>query len=336
MYTQDQKYRQGKLTAEKEISLTIIIVNYRTPEMAKDAVVSALASGVDDSLEVIIIDNQSGDHSVGFLREAFKDEPRVGVIPSQENLGFAGGNNLGLKYAKGKVVLFLNPDTIVKPGALKRLMETLLSDDKIGAAGGLLTNADGLSVTSYGFFPTPWSMILSAFIPGRFYGKMRRALGVAPPTDETEPYEVDYICGADLMVRRDVLDEIGGMDDGYFMYFEETDLCKRIKDKGFRVVYDPRARIDHLEGASFGGKLIRRRMIFMRSSVRFFRKNGYSPFFIGLYHFMTIVSSLAKLVYFFLRYAFLPSQREETAKHIAWNSFIFPYYFGIGAKRWEV
>lgn len=317
----------------KEIALSIIIVNFRTPEMSRDAILSALESGFDKPLEIIVVDNDSGDNSVKYLEDAFKDEPRVRVVESSENLGFAGGNNIGLKSARGQVVLFLNPDTIVKPGALTRLMDTLLANQDTGAVGGLLTNADGEPVTSYGYFPTPGSMILTAFLPGRFYGKLRRSLGVVPSPEETEPYDVDYICGADLMVRRDVLDEIGGMDAGYFMYFEETDLCRRIHDKGLRILYEPRARIDHLEGGSFGGKLTRRRMIFMESSVRFFRKNGYSSFFIGLYHVTTFIASLIKLGYFWLKYAFLPSRREQTSKHIAWNYFIFPYYLGIGRER---
>jgi len=304
--------------------------------MARQAAISALADNPGDGMEIIIVDNNSADNSVALLNDAFKDKPRVKVITSDENLGFAGGNNIGLKSAQGRVVLFLNPDTIVKPGAIKILMDTLLSGDDIGAVGGLLTNEAGEPVTSYGYFPTPGSMILTAFLPGRFYGKARRALGVVPSADEGEPYEVDYICGADLMVRRDVLDKLGGMDAGYFMYFEETDLCRRIRDSGYRILYDPRARIAHLEGGSFSGKLVRRRMIFMRSSVRFFRKNGYSPFFIGLYHFTTFVSSLIKLGYFWIKYALLPGKREDTAKHIAWNGFIFPYYLGISRKRWEV
>ena len=319
----------------KNITLSIIIVNYRTPEMTREAVASALASGVQGGIEIIIVDNLSGDNSIEFLTDAFNNEPRVNVIASDENLGFAGGNNIGLKGATGEVVLFLNPDTIVEPGALQALIDTLLSDDDIGAVGGMLTNADGAPVTSYGFFPTPWSMITTSFLPGRFLGKARKALGVIPPGDEVEPYDVDYICGADLMVRRSILDETGGMDAGYFMYFEETDLCRRIHDKGFRILYEPRARIAHLEGGSFGSKLVRRRMIFMKSSVRFFRKNGYSSFFIGFYHFMTFLSSLIKLCYFWLKYAILPAKREDTKKHIAWNGFIIPYYLGIGRKRWE-
>ncbi len=320
----------------KEIALSVIIVNYRTPGLTRDAVRSVLESGFKQSFEIIVVDNDSGDDSVTKLKDWFKSEPSVKVVISPENLGFAGGNNVGLKSATGRVVLFLNPDTIVKPGALDRLMETLAEKETTGAVGGLLTNAGGEPVTSYGYFPTPGSMILTAFLPGRFYGKQRRALGVVPSPDETEPYPVDYICGADLMVRKDVLDDIGGMDAGYFMYFEETDLCRRIHDKGFRILYEPRARIDHLEGGSFGGKLTRRRMMFMESSVRFFRKNGYSPFFIGLYHVTTFIASLVKLGYFWLKYLFLPSKREQTSKHIAWNYFIFPYYLGIGRERGKV
>jgi len=333
--------RFGLLNNGIEIALSVIIVNFRTPDMARQAAVSALADNPGDGMEIIIVDNNSAggdstDNSVAFLKDAFKDEARVRIITSDKNLGFAGGNNLGLKLAQGRVVLFLNPDTIVKQGALKKLMETLLSADDIGAVGGLLTNDAGEPVTSYGYFPTPGSMILTAFLPGRFYGKLRKALGVVPSVGEMEPYDVDYICGADLMVRRDVLDKLNGMDAGFFMYFEETDLCRRIRDSGYRILYEPRATIAHLEGGSFGGKLVRRRMMFMQSSVRFFRKNGYSPFFIGLYHTTTFVSSFIKLGYFWLKYALFPGKREDTARHIAWNGFIFPYYLGIGRKRWEV
>jgi N-acetylglucosaminyl-diphospho-decaprenol L-rhamnosyltransferase len=326
--------RENGLTDNDKTALSIIVVNFRTPGIASDAVRSALA---DDpgGMEIIVVDNASSDDSVARLTEAFKDEPRVKIISHTENTGFAGGNNVGLKSATGDIVLFLNPDTIVKKGSLKRLMETLHSADDIGAVGGLLTNAVGEPVTSYGYFPTPMSMILTAFLPGRFYGKLRKALGVVPSPEEGAPYDVDYICGADLMVRGDVLREIGGMDSGYFMYFEETDLCRRIHDKGMRILYEPRARIDHLEGGSFGGKLTKRRMMFMKSSVRFFRKNGYSPFFVGLYHATTFIASLVKLCYFWLKYIFLPGKREETSKHIAWNYFIFPYYLGIGRKRAE-
>jgi N-acetylglucosaminyl-diphospho-decaprenol L-rhamnosyltransferase len=321
-------------TGANEIILSIIIVNYRTPEMARDAASSAIASGLDVGFEIIIVDNLSGDNSVQYLEDAFRDEPRVKIIASEKNLGFAGGNNLGFEYANGSIILLLNPDTYVEPGALNRLMDTLKSADDIAVVGGMLVDAESKPVTSYGFFPTPLSMITAAFLPGKFYGKARRTLGVAPPLGETEPYEVDYICGAGLMIRRDVLDDIGGMDDGYFMYFEETDLCRQVQGKGFRVIYNPMACIKHFEGASFGDAYTRRRIMFMKSSVRFFRKNGYSSLFMGMYHIATFVSSLIKLVYFWLRYAILPARREETSKHIAWNRFIFPYYLGIGRKRW--
>jgi GT2 family glycosyltransferase len=318
-----------------EIALSILIVNFRTPELTRDAVNSALQSGLRKSFEIIVVDNDSGDNSVPFLTEAFKDDERIQVIASKENLGFAGGNNIGLKKASGKIVLFLNPDTIVEPGALDLLCETLHSADDVGAVGGMLTDVASNPVTSFGYFPTPWSMITTAFVPGRFYGKARKALGVVPDPDEKDICEVDYICGADLMVRREILDEIGGMDDGYFMYFEETDLCRRIRDKGFRILYEPKARIAHLEGGSFGDKLTRRRMIFMKSSVRFFRKNGYSPFFIGLYHIVTFVSCFIKLGYFWLKYLLKPALREQTKGNIAWNGFIFPYYLGYRRKRFE-
>jgi len=288
-----------------------------------------------ESFEIIIVDNASGDNSVAFLTDAFKDDKRIRIIASPDNLGFAGGNNLGLKEASGKIVLFLNPDTIVEAGAIDALIDSLRSSDDIGAVGGMLTDAESRPVTSFGYFPTPWSMITTAFVPGRFYGKLRKALGVAPDEADKDSYEVDYICGADLMVRGDILGEIGGMDDGYFMYFEETDLCKRIRDKGFRIVYEPKARVAHLEGGSFGDKVTRRRMIFMKSSVRFFRKNGYSAFFIGLYHVVTFVSCFIKLGYFWLKYLLVPSRREQTARNIAWNGFIFPYYLRYRRGRFE-
>jgi len=249
------------------IDLSIVIVTWN----ARDLLLSAIASiyrEVDGvSFEVIVADNDSKDGSADAVEAAF---PAAKVIRIPRNLGFAGGNNVGLREAKGRHVALLNADTTVLPGALERLVAYMDAHPGVGACAPQLLNPDGSKQNCIHNFPSLVTEILNVsllriLLPERYPSKRR---------DYAAPIEVEAVLGACLVVRREVIEQVGPMDDGYFFFMEETDWCARMREAGWKVVHVPDARVTHLSGGSSKKKLpLETRIEYLRSLYRFFGKN---------------------------------------------------------------
>jgi GT2 family glycosyltransferase len=203
------------------------------------------------------------------VEEAF---PWVRVIACEENVGFPRGNNLGLAEARGRFLLLLNPDTEVVGRAVATMQRYLTSHGDIGVVGPQLLNPDGSVQPSRRRFPTVLTAVFEStwlqpvaprWVLERFY------VGDIP---ETETAEVDWLTGACLMVRREVVEQVGGLDEGYFMYSEELDWCRRMREAGWRVVYLPAAQVVHHEGKSSEQAVTARHVHFQRAKLRYFRK----------------------------------------------------------------
>jgi N-acetylglucosaminyl-diphospho-decaprenol L-rhamnosyltransferase len=237
--------------------VAVIIVNYRSAELTLQALASLAKERENPalSLRAVVVENDSGDAER--LRQgiasSFADFTELVVSPV--NGGFGAGNNLGMRSvlrsgARPYAFHFLNPDTLVHEGAVLALVRFLHSHPRAGAVGGRFEHADG-TPWPIGFrFPTPWGELEGTAQLGvltRLLGEhsVARELG-----DQAE--QVDWLSGASMMMRRDVLEKVGGFDETYFLYFEETDLCLRAKQAGWEVWYVPESRVMHIRGQSTG------------------------------------------------------------------------------------
>ncbi len=225
------------------------------------------------SAEVIVVDNASGDGSVAMLAAEF---PWVRTLANDTNCGFTRANNQGLALSRGRAVLFLNPDTEVQGDALAAMLTYLAGHPTTGAVGPQLRYASGAPQSSRRRFPT-FMMALFESTPLAWHlppqhnrWAQRYHMDDCPAGREAQA--VDWVVGAALLARRAVLDQVGGFDEGYFMYSEELDWCRRAAAAGWGVVYLPAAVIIHHEGKSSEQVVAARHINFQTSKVRYFRK----------------------------------------------------------------
>lgn len=260
----------------------IVVVNYRTANLVIDCLRSLAPQVGDlDGGRVVIADNASGDGSVEKIEAAVAAEQWsdwVSVLPLAHNGGFAYGNNAGIHEALSSEappdhVLLLNPDTVVRPDALRALVAFMAAHPEAGIAGSLIENPDGGTDRSAHRMPAPLGELVGAARLGVLNRLLHRH-AVSPPLRD-EAHECDWVSGAAMVIRRQVLEQIGPMDEGYFLYFEEVDFCCRARTAGWQVWYVPQARVLHLEGAATGIRAAakRRPAYWYDSRRRFFIKH---------------------------------------------------------------
>jgi len=254
--------------------VSVIIVSWNVAELllrCLDSLFTGLGSDRASDIEVIVIDNASQDNTALRLREAYPD---VQVVVNDENRGFAAANNQGMVLARGRHYLLLNPDTELVGDALARMVSYLDRHPQVGVVGPRLRYPDGRPQSSRRRFPTLATALLEStplqeLLPPN--PVLRRYYVEDRPADETQ--RVDWLVGACLMVRRQVVERVGGLDEGYFMYFEELDWCRRIRQAGWEVVYLPSATVIHHEGKSSDQVVPLRHIRFQTSKVRYFMKH---------------------------------------------------------------
>ena len=237
---------------KKKIDLSVIILSYNTKELLKHCLKSVFASETDSyKIEVIVVDNASADGSSLMVKKEF---PEVNLIVSEKNLGFAGGNNLALKEAKGEYILFLNSDTEVVPDAFRKMIGFMDKNPKVGASTAkTILFSGGIDPDCHRGFPTPWASICyflgleSFFSKSRLFGQYHKFY-----LDLDKPHEIDAGFGTFMFVRREVLKEVGNWDESYFFYGEDLDLFYRIKEAGWKIMFYPDPLLVHHKGASSG------------------------------------------------------------------------------------
>ena len=227
--------------------VSVIIVSYNTRELLLQCI-DALRKATEVPNEVIVVDNGSRDGSAEAVEQRYPDA----VVVRQRNLGFGRGNNAGLQQAGGKFVLLLNSDVLVKQGCVDRLADYLLLHPEVGAVGPRLIRPSGeLDLACRRGFPTPRASFFRVLGLSRLFSRSRffnaYNLGYL---DEHKEHEIDSGTGACLLVRRSTIDQVGFFDPDFFMYGEDLDLCFRIKEGGWKVVYLPAAEAVHLKGQS--------------------------------------------------------------------------------------
>ncbi len=231
------------------MDLSIIIVNYNVKEFLQNLLTSLSKAVSNLSAEIIIVDNGSDDGSIEMLQEKF---PGVTLISSKINLGFSKANNLGLKIATGKFLLLLNPDTIVQEDTFEKLIQFFNENQDAGMVGCKILNPDGtLQLACRRSFPGPWtsfckvSGLSSLFPKSKLFARYNLTY-----LDENQSYEVDAISGSFMMVRREIFEKIGGLDEQFFMYGEDLDWCYRVQKSGWKVYYVHNTTIIHYKGES--------------------------------------------------------------------------------------
>jgi N-acetylglucosaminyl-diphospho-decaprenol L-rhamnosyltransferase len=252
------------------VDLSIIIVSWNVCDLLRQCLHSVFANLQTCRLEVIVVDNVSTDGSAEMVRAEFPD---AHLIVNAENRGFPAANNQGIDVAQGRYVLILNPDTEVVGDALATMVAYADAHPDVGVVGPRLLNEDGSVQSSCRRFPTLATALfestwLQAHAPRRL---LERYYVQDQPSDAT--LDVDWVMGAALMARQEAIEQVGPMDEGYFMYSEELDWCKRFKDAGWRVVYLPTAQIVHYGGKSSDQVVISRHIHFQTSKVLYFRKH---------------------------------------------------------------
>jgi GT2 family glycosyltransferase len=254
---------------EQALTLSIIIVSWNVRELLAQCLHSIGAHRSELALEAIVVDSASSDGTPEMVREQF---PWVRLEACPDNVGFPRGNNIGLGLARGQYILLLNPDTVVVGDALQTLVAYLQANEGVGVVGPQLLNGDGSVQSSRRRFPTVAlgfleSTWLEPYAPASM---LRRYYVLDRPDDQV--LEVDWVTGAALMTRREVVEEVGGLDEAYFMYFEEPDFCRRVKRAGWRVVYVPQAQVVHYVGKSSEQAVTARHINFHRAKLRYYRK----------------------------------------------------------------
>lgn len=236
--------------------------------MVIDAIQSVFATAADLAPQVIVADNGSSDNSLQLIKQTFGK--RVEIIALGKNTGFATANNAGILKSSGEYILFLNPDTLVLENALQILTQYMDTHPSVGACGGNLYDKEMKPQFSYWMLFPGWRMEWSGLFSDYFL--RRKHHGSEEHNFSESPKKVAYIIGADLMVRRSVIEQVGAMDEEFFLFYEETDLCYRIHKAGYEIINVPQAKIIHLEGQTIDKMQIRRQQM-MRSRAIYLRKH---------------------------------------------------------------
>lgn len=269
----------GRATGRRA-AVAVSVINFRTGAMTIRCVRSVLDTRDGLDLRVCVVDNRSGDGSADEIADWIATLPpdeqeRVALVRSATNSGFSGGHNQGIAAAEAAYHLLLNSDAVLRPGALRCLLAAAEADPRAGLLAPRLENEDGTPQVSCFRLPTPWSELIRGAGSGpvtRLLARHEVALGLDP-----EPDEIGWVSFACVLLRREMTRTLGPMDEGYFLYSEDMDYCRRARRAGWTIRYVPEARVVHFRGGSApvkGLQKARKRLpaYWYASRTRFFRR----------------------------------------------------------------
>jgi len=316
---------QQDMDHPEQPDVSVSIVSYNTCDFLRACLNSlqARANEGEATLEIIVADNGSTDGSREMVQNEF---PGVRLVDTGGNIGYGRGNNAGLEHARGRYFLIFNSDAETPPGALAALLKFLDATPRAGVAGAQLISPDGSLQTSWDEVPTLFDILCEQlYIP-----RKRRQ----DKSKDGEAFEVPWICGASLMVRSEVFREVDGFDPAYFMYFEDTDLCVRIRKAGHPVFFVPAARVKHHLGASSGRDWqLRARMIVAYNQSRFtFFSNNRGRIDGALVKLYTVTGAALRLMAWSIIALLRPARRDQVrlfAKTLADTVRMKPHVHGI-------
>lgn len=256
------------------MDVSIIIVSWNVEDLLKPCLDSLEASGLifkgpDANAEVIVVDSGSHDGTVEMVKAAYPD---VILLPHDENIGFVKGNNIGLGAARGRYLFLLNPDTEIVGDAIQQMVSYMNAHPGVGIIGPHTLNTDGTTQPTRRMFPTKALAFFESTWLQPYAPKSMLARYYVEERADTDIFEVDWVQGSAMMVRRDVYEQVGGLDESYIMYSEELDWCHRTKDAGWGVIYYGAASIIHHGGKSSEQAGSWKHIHFQKSKLRYYEK----------------------------------------------------------------
>jgi len=254
--------------------VSIIIVNYNTSNLLKECIESIKNNAINICYEIIVVDNNSSDNSIDLIKNKFES---LKIIINKINLGFARANNQGIKRSEGRYILLLNPDTVLLRDCLKKMVEFMDGHPEAGVAGCRVLNPNGtLQLACRRSFPAPSVSFYRLTGLSRLFPKSKTfARYNLTYYNPDVVQEVDAVSGSFMMIRRKAMNEVGMLDEQFFMYGEELDLCFRMKEKGWKVYYVPDAEIIHYKGKSSQQRK-RKAVIDFHKAMYIFHKKHYA------------------------------------------------------------
>lgn len=282
------------------MDISVIIVNYNVREFLNNALISLIKALEGYSSEIFVVDNASDDGSVELIQRRFS---QVHLIVNKTNVGFAKANNQALVLSKGKYILLINPDTLVQEDTLTKLIDFFSTNNDAGMIGCKILNPDGsLQLACRRSFPTPWNAFTKTFGFSSLFPKSKLfARYNLTYLDPDTSYEVDAISGSFMMLKREVFEKIGGLDEAFFMYGEDLDWCYRVQRSGCNVYYVPTTSIIHYKGESTKRSDIDELKVFYNAMRLFVRKHHAGSTFFewfiysGIY-FRKIIADASRLI----------------------------------------
>ncbi len=253
--------------------VSVVIVNYNSGPLLVDTVAAVLATSVIS--EIFVSDNGSTDGSLAGLRRIFSNSPKVHIVENGRNMGFSRACNIAVKRASGDFLLFLNPDCIVQPDTLDIMLKAMTALPMVGMAGCLIRNPDNSEQAGCRrAVPTPWRSFVRVFqlnklFPG--HPRFRTFLLHQEPLPD-RPASVEAISGAFMLVRRQALEQVGLLDEGYFLHCEDLDWCMRFRQAGWDILFVPDAEALHYKGSCSSGRRVFIEWHKHKGMVRFYRK----------------------------------------------------------------
>lgn len=254
--------------------VTAIVLNYRSPRDTIRCVEALLEQTIADQLEILIVDNHSCDESIGWIRARYHNDPSIRILEERNNTGYGRGNTAALRHVKSEFLLIINPDNTLPEDGLERMLAILRKRSDAAIVGPALVYQDGGTRPSARQFPKMVDLFQKRLFPDAWQKKYDHWMEVIRKSNEVE---VDWLVGACLLMRTDLLQSLGGFDPRYFLFFEDIDLCRQVHRLGKKVLYLPQVlvsdRRNRLSGSSVLS-LLRRRMtwIHIASAMKYFWK----------------------------------------------------------------
>lgn len=299
--------------------LSVIIVSWNTKELLKNCLEPLFRETKKATLEVIVVDNASADGSPEMIEKEF---PGVHLVRNEENLGFARANNQGIRESRGKHVFLLNPDTVVLDDAVDGMVRFLEQHAEIGGLCPKVLNGDG-SVQSLGrTLPNLGNIFMQYFFPYKFYRALSDFLTGFKRRRKGQVFEVDGMPGAVMMVRREVFDDIGLMDEEIPLYGEDIDFCYRMKKGGWKIVCLSNYRVIHLGGRSTGLVPVESQAKAYVSQYHYIRKHHEQPAASAVKWMLVVSSFFRMLAWIFFRLAGNETGRRAALKVEAYRKLV--------------
>jgi len=318
--------------SEKALDLSICIVSWNTLDILKNCIESIYRYVRDYSFEIIVVDNASGDGTQQALR---KEYPLVLLIENDKNFGFGRANNQAISISRGQYILLLNPDIILQ-GGISDLIHPISIDPLVGCVGGRLIEPDGkIQESCYETFPTPWSEFLEGMMLDRLLERISGRNSIHKTCNDVE--EVAWLVGACMVFRREVLMDLAGFEDRYYIYGEDVDLCYRLKKRGYKILYVRSVEMLHYHGASaqktdqkYFSSVMQRESMFRFMTHHYGVLNGY---FYRMAWMFSAIFRISVLVFLYGISSIVNNDRKE--RYLSpLKKYLKIFNWGLGFERW--